>query len=100
MEDNYFLFYFSESKLKQLLLLLLILFANPNLQAQEKSIILGRPTNTSITSSILFDQNIQYYLEYGMQSGTYTNTTMVYNNALNVPDEIGFPFTIIHPSYR
>ena len=88
MEDNYFLFYFSESKLKQLLLLLLILFANPNLQAQEKSIILGRPTNSSITASILFDQNMQYYLEYGMQSDTYTNTTMVYNNTLNVPDEI------------
>lgn len=100
MGDNYFLFYFSKSKLKQLLLLLLLLFANQNLLAQQKSIILERPTNTSITARILFDQNMQYYLEYGMQSGTYTNTTIVFNNVLNVPVEIGFPFTIIHPSYR
>jgi len=88
MEDTYFLFYFSESKLKQLLLLIIICITFQKNNAQQKSIILGRPTNTSITASILFDQNVQYYLEYGMQSGAYTNTTIVYNNALNVPDEI------------
>ena len=30
--------------------------------AQTKSIILGRPTATSVTASILFDQNVQYQL--------------------------------------
>ena len=56
--------------------------------AQTKSIILGRPTATSVTASILFDQNVQYFLEYGTLSGSYPNVTTVYNNALNVPDEI------------
>ncbi len=56
--------------------------------AQEKSIILGRPTDNSITASILFDQNVTYYLEYGTQPGNYTQTTASFTNQLNVPDEI------------
>ncbi|WP_158527008.1 T9SS type A sorting domain-containing protein [Flavobacterium aciduliphilum] len=56
--------------------------------AQQQSIILGRPTDTSITASILLDQNVTYYLEYGTQSGNYPNSTVIYTNAANVPDEI------------
>ncbi len=56
--------------------------------SQEKSIILGRPTATSVTASVLFDQNVVYYFEYGTQSGNYSSTTSNYNNVLNVPDEI------------
>jgi hypothetical protein len=56
--------------------------------AQTKSIILGRPTDTSITASILFDQNVNFYLEYGIIAGTYSNATPVYNNVANTPDEI------------
>ena len=56
--------------------------------SQVKSIILGRPTATSVTVSILFDQNVVYYFEYGTQSGNYSFTTSNYNNVLNVPDEI------------
>jgi len=56
--------------------------------SQVKSIILGRPTATSVTASILFDQNVVYYFEYGTQSGNYSFTTSNYNNVLNVPDEI------------
>jgi hypothetical protein len=56
--------------------------------AQTKSIILGRPTATTITASILFDQSVQYYIEYGTLSGNYPNATIIYNNVLNVPDEI------------
>jgi phosphodiesterase/alkaline phosphatase D-like protein len=74
--------------LKNTISLVVLLFFTLNNIAQQKSIILGRPTNNSITASILFDQNVQYYLEYGLQSGTYTNTTTVYSNTLNVPDEI------------
>lgn len=56
--------------------------------SQEKSIILGRPTATSVTASVLFDQNVEYYIEYGTQSGNYSSTTSNYNNLLDVPDEI------------
>ena len=70
------------------LIFLVLLFLASKNYAQQKSIILGRPTDTSITASILFDQNVQYYFEYGNQSGNYSNTTTVYSNVLNVPDEI------------
>jgi hypothetical protein len=69
-------------------LLLLLFLTSSYCFAQTKSIILGRPTATSVTASILFDQNVQYYIEYGTISGSYSNATTVYNNALNVPDEI------------
>lgn len=71
--------------------LLGILFISVNtdyLQAQEKSIILGRPTDTSITASVMFDRPVQYYLEYGKQSGSYTSTSNIYISATNTPDEI------------
>ena len=67
--------------------------------SQQQSIVLGRPTDTSITASILFDQNVQYYLEYGTQSGVYTNTSIVYTNVLNVPDEIDLTGLISNTQY-
>ena len=70
------------------IILLSLLYIPLTIIAQQKSIILGRPTNNSVTASILFDQNVTYFIEYGIQSGTYTNTTTVYNNVMNVPDEI------------
>ena len=45
--------------------------------AQVNSIILGRPTDTSMTASIMFDQNSDFYLQYGTQSGVYTDSTSV-----------------------
>lgn len=56
--------------------------------AQNKSIILGRPTDTSITVSVFFDQNMQYYIEYGTRSGSYSKTTSTYTNKANTPDKI------------
>lgn len=73
--------------MKRLVPVLLFLFSSIGF-AQTKSIILGRPTATSVTASILFDQNVEYYLEYGTQTGNYSITTIVYNNSLNIPDEI------------
>ena len=64
----------------------LFVFTHAFLFAQTKSIILGRPTDTSITASILFDQNVNYYLEYG--TGTFLKTTAVFANKANTPDEI------------
>ena len=68
---------------------LIVLFINGMFaHAQTNSIILGRPTDTSITVSILFDQSVDYYLEYGTQTGTYSNKTGTLTNKVNTPDEI------------
>lgn len=56
-------------------------------QAQNCNIILGRPTNTSVTASILFDQAVQYYFEYGKQPSTYTSISPIYNTTAGKPDE-------------
>jgi hypothetical protein len=58
-----------------------------HLKAQNKTIILGRPTDNSVTVSIAFDQNVEYLFEYGIQSGVYTNTSAVFTNVANTPDE-------------
>jgi len=73
---------------KNNIIFLVFLFLAYKNNAQEKSIILGRPTDNTITASILFNQNVTYYLEYGTQSGSYPNTTIIYNNTADVPDEI------------
>lgn len=57
------------------------------LKAQNKTIILGRPTDNSVTISIAFDQNVEYLFEYGIQSGVYTNTSAFFTNIANTPDE-------------
>lgn len=56
--------------------------------AQPHSIILGRPTDTSITASIMFDKATQFYFEYGISPSVYTAKTSVFTNSVNVPDEI------------
>jgi hypothetical protein len=56
--------------------------------AQTNNIILGRPTDTTITASVMFDQNAQFYLQYGTVSGNYTNTTSVINAISNTPEEV------------
>ncbi|MEI6749501.1 MAG: T9SS type A sorting domain-containing protein [Bacteroidales bacterium] len=50
--------------------------------------ILGRPTDNSITVSVLFDQQVELYLEYGTIPGIYTSSTEIITNAINTPDEI------------
>ncbi|WP_298221039.1 T9SS type A sorting domain-containing protein [Flavobacterium sp.] len=69
-------------------LLLLILIKTQSVTAQQKSIILGRPTDSAITASILFDQNMEYFLEYGTQSGNFNTTSAMYTNVADIPDEI------------
>lgn len=76
------------SCLRLYLILSGLLFPGYVLKAQLHSIILGRPTNTSVTANILFDQTAQSYLEYGTQPGNYVSTTSTINNAANVPDEV------------
>jgi hypothetical protein len=75
-------------KLRLWLVIFCMFMVAQQIVAQQHSIILGRPTGTSITASILFDQNVMYYVEYGTQSGVYTQSTSILNNQMNVPDEI------------
>ena len=80
-------------------ILIFILGINKLSFSQEKSIILGRPTNNSVTASILFNQNVQYYLEYGTVSGNYPMATAVFSNVLNVPDEIDLSNLVANTKY-
>lgn len=78
------------SQFKNLLSFLLVLgLTNLNISfAQTQSIVLGRPTDTSITVSALFDQNVDLNIEYGVQPGNYNNITPNYSNVANFPNEI------------
>ena len=58
------------------------------LQAQPYSIILGRPTDNSITASVMFDQSAEFYLEYGIQKGDYPFKTNTVSLVKNMPEEI------------
>ena len=55
---------------------------------QKYSIILGRPTDKSITASVLLDQNSDYYLEYGTSTGVYGTKTAIYSGVATVPEDI------------
>ncbi len=56
--------------------------------SQSKGIILGRPTDQTITASILFDTQKQFYIEYGTQSGVYSQNTAVITGVSGTPYEL------------
>jgi hypothetical protein len=49
--------------------------------------ILSRPTNSSVTSSIIFNQITDFYIEYGSASGVYGSSTSQYSAITGVPVE-------------
>ncbi len=55
---------------------------------QNYDIILGRPTDSAVTASVLFTQTVNLYLEYGTTTGVYTGTTATITNVADTPDEI------------
>ena len=65
-------------------ILLLVIYAN-SISAQDYSIILGRPTDTSMTANIMFDLSGQFYLKWGTQSGTYIDSTALLTYTARVP---------------
>jgi len=73
---------------KTLFIFAAIIFYTNAVKAQTHSIILGRPTDVSITASIQFDYAVDCYLEYGTTSGVYTNTIPTFINTPNIPDEV------------
>ncbi len=70
------------------LALFILLFGCKLVYGQTYSEILGRPTNNSITLSVLFDQHVDIYVEYGTISGSYPNSTSVITNVTNIPNQI------------
>ncbi|MCX6268032.1 MAG: metallophosphoesterase [Bacteroidetes bacterium] len=52
--------------------------------------ILGRPTNSAITMSILFDQPVEVFWEYGTSTGIYSLTTATYTTAMDTALEVDF----------
>lgn len=76
--------------LKRLLTYIFLWGVSNQLLAQNFTEILGRPTSTSITMSVLFDTNTDVYWEYGTETGKYTTKTNTYKLVANVPEEIDF----------
>lgn len=68
------------------------------LQAQNFNVILGRPTDTSITASILFYQSADFYLEYGEVSGVYSKNTSTINIAAS--DAMDVDMRFLKPSTK
>ncbi|MFM2360548.1 MAG: hypothetical protein RLY16_2541 [Bacteroidota bacterium] len=73
---------------KRAFIIFLLIGWSITIQAQTQSIILGRPTDTSITASIVFDFGCQYYIEFGQSTALYTRTTQTFTHVANIPDEI------------
>ncbi len=55
---------------------------------QTFSVILGRPTDTSITVSLLYDNNKEGYIQYGTNSGNYSSKTSQFIATAGNPIEI------------
>lgn len=55
---------------------------------QNYTLILGRPTDNSVTMNVLFDQAADVYWEYGTVTGNYSKATEVTVASKDVPIEI------------
>lgn len=75
-------------KKSQIFVLIFVLFLQLSVKSQTFDIILGRPTDTSMTASVMFDRTCDYYIEYGSQPGIYDRTTPTATSVTNVPDEV------------
>lgn len=70
------------------ILFIVLLVLPMALNAQSFNVILGRPTDQSVTLSVLFDQQVDVYVEYGTQSGNYTNSASIQTAIAGEPIEI------------
>lgn len=75
-----------------------VLIASEGLFAQAYNIILGRPTDSSMTASILIEASGQCYLEYGTVQGMYGDVTPTYTFTAAKPEEIDM--TRLQPNTR
>jgi len=77
----------------------LILLGAQCVFSQSFTEILGRPTPASVTLSILFDQDVEAYCEYGSKSGSYNQNTPTFNASKDVPVEVDMTGLIGNTSY-
>lgn len=82
-----------------IVLVYLIVFQGLIAKSQTYSIILGRPTDKTITLSILFDQKVDLYIEYGTVSGSYSKVSSNYTLNANVPAEIELSDLLVNTKY-
>ena len=68
--------------------ILLILLSFVCYSAKSQNIILGRPTDNSITISILFAETSEFIIEYGTSTGVYQYNSINYQADANIPNEI------------
>jgi len=54
----------------------------------DPNIVLGRPSDKSVTMSILSDSNIEAYIVYGISSGDYADKTDIVSIQANTPLEV------------
>ncbi len=85
MKKLYFIFYLS--------------LINFGVNAQTFNEILGRPTDSTITISILFNQNVTVYWEYGTTLNALNSKTPTYSAAIDTPLEIDFTGLIPNTKY-
>ncbi len=70
------------------LLFLATYFSSQVADAQDFNIILGRPTNNSITVSILFKQSANFYIQYGTNASSLNQNTDTFTTTSVFPSEI------------
>ncbi|MFM8437708.1 MAG: metallophosphoesterase family protein, partial [Candidatus Kapaibacterium sp.] len=56
--------------------------------AQAPNVMLARPTGTSVTASVLFEQPMESYVVYGAKRTTYTDSTSVAQHKAGVPENV------------
>jgi len=75
---------------KSFILIVFLLFLISKGISQNYTEVLGRPTDSSITLSILFDKSVNVYWEYGTSPGNYSFNTAVYKTIADTPIEVDF----------
>lgn len=75
-----------------------VFLSAPVLKAQPQSIVLARPTDTSITASIMFKQVTIFYIEYSDLPGSYPQKSTNYDYKLNTPSLV--EITNLQPNTR
>lgn len=85
--------------MRKILIVLLLSSLLLRISAQDFDVILGRPTNNSITLSVLFTQNVSLQIQYGTLSGKYDKSTPKYNVQANIPLEIDLTGLSVNTKY-
>ncbi|MCA0427732.1 MAG: metallophosphoesterase [Bacteroidetes bacterium] len=74
--------------LKAIGLSILFFLSQTSVHSQVPNILLGRPSSTSITLSILAKQNTSFYVEYGTEPGLYSQITTNQDLIADTPLEL------------